>query len=82
MYKIEIAPRAKKELRNLTIQYRQNIAEVIEELKENPAIGKPLSRNLTGKFVYKLGIYRIIYKVSKENEKVSILTVGHRSTVY
>jgi len=82
MYKIEIAPRAKRELRNITIQYRQNIAEVIEELKENPSIGKSLNRNLTGRFVYKIGVYRVIYKVSKEDGKVYILTVGHRSTVY
>jgi mRNA-degrading endonuclease RelE of RelBE toxin-antitoxin system len=37
---------------------------------------------LTGKFSFRVGVYRIIYKVNKKDKVVDILTAGHRATVY
>jgi len=54
----------------------------LKEIKENPFIGKPLTRELTGRFSYKLGVFRVIYKVNKKDKLVEIIAVGHRATVY
>jgi len=54
----------------------------IEEIKEDPFTGKPLLRELFGKYSLKVGPYRIIYIVDKKDKIVKILTAGHRSIVY
>lgn len=82
MYHITISPRAKKELKNIAKLYRKAIRNAIDELKETPFIGKPLSRELTGKYSYRIGVYRIIYTVNKPDKKINILTAGHRGTIY
>ena len=82
MYRIIISPRARKELKNIDKLYRKAIARATEELKDDPFIGKPLTRKLILKFSYRIGAYRIIYKVNKQDKIVYILTAGHRSSIY
>ena len=82
MYKLHIASRAVKELRKISRIHQEAIISVFKELREDPFIGKPLTRELSGKFSYKVGVYRIIYKVNNQDKIVQILTAGHRSTVY
>lgn len=52
------------------------------ELKDDPLVGKPLTRELTGKFSLRVGTYRVIYKINRQDKIIYILTAGHRSTVY
>lgn len=82
MYHITISPRAKKELKSIVKLYRKAIQGAIDELKENPFMGKPLTRELTGKYSYRIGVYRIIYTINKPDRKIYILTAGHRGTIY
>ena len=83
MYKLEITSRAKKQLKHITKNYEQiAINNVFIEIKEDPFVGKPLSRELTGKFSYKVGAHRIIYKINKQDKIVQILSAGRRSTIY
>ncbi|MEK7517161.1 MAG: type II toxin-antitoxin system RelE/ParE family toxin, partial [Patescibacteria group bacterium] len=62
--------------------YQTAILSALEELREDPYVGKPLSKDLTGRFSYKISVYRIIYKVRERDKVVNILSAGHRSTVY
>jgi len=83
MYKLVIAPRAKKELKAIAkLQHRQAIITAIEELKDDPYAGKPLLRELTGKYTYRVGAFRIIYTINPQNKTVNLLTAGHRSHIY
>jgi len=82
MYKLKLTPKAKKELKIISKLHNQAISSVLEELKESPFSGKPLTRELTGRFSYRVGVYRIIYTVNKRDKAVTVLTVGHRATVY
>ncbi len=82
MYKIKITARAKRELKKISKQGKESLELVFEELKEYPNLGKPLSRNLSGKFSYRTGMFRIVYKINKKDEIVTIITAGHRSEVY
>src|SRR4030066_267620 len=50
-----------------------------KETNEEPFLGKPLTRELTGRFSFRVSVYRIIYKVSKKDRTIDILTIGHRS---
>lgn len=82
MYKLVIAPQAQKELKKIPKRYKYSIRLVLKELRQDPSIGKKLGRELTGKFSIKIGVYRIIYKVSEKDKIIYVPTAGHRSTVY
>lgn len=82
MFKIKLTSKAKKELKNLSKEDKLSIAEIIEDLKENQLLGKVLDRDLKNKFSYRVGVYRIIYKVDQKDKIVEVISAGHRSTFY
>ena len=82
MYRIFLTARAKKELKNLSKNHQVAIGRILEDLKDDPYLGKPLTRELTRRYSYRIGVYRIVYKISKKDNIVYILIVGHRATVY
>ena len=82
MYRIKFTEKAKKGLKKLKLNYRQAISEILEEIKENPYISKPLTKKLVGKYAYKLGPYRLIYVINNQDQIINIIIIGHRSTIY
>ncbi len=82
MYQLKLTGRAKKEFKNIKKIYEVAINSALQDIKEDPFIGKALTRELTGKFSLKIGVYRIIYKVNRKDKIVNILSAGHRATVY
>lgn len=82
MYKIKLTAQAKRELKNISKLHHEAISFVFEELKDDPLLGKPLTRELTERFSLKVGVYRIIYKINKKDKIITILSAGHRATIY
>lgn len=82
MYRIIISPEAKSQLKSIKLIHKDALESVIEDLKENPFLGKPLGRELTGKYSCRVGVFRIIYRINKKDKTVQIITAGHRSIVY
>jgi len=73
---------AKTRIRHLHPTIKQEIRVALEELKENPWIGKRLQRELTGLFSLRVRNYRILYWINVEKRQIEILTLGPRKTVY
>ncbi len=82
MFKIRLTQKARKELQQISRAHQLAIGRILEDLQDNPHEGKALTRELTGRFSYRVGIYRIIYKVQEKDKIIYILTAGHRSRVY
>ncbi len=82
MYKLKLTARAKKELKNLKKTHQEALATVIEEMKENPLIGKTLRRELTNQYSLRVGVYRLIYRINKKDKIITVLTAGHRAAIY
>ena len=82
MYRLVISPRALRQLKNIKQIHKRAVKLALEDIKEDPEIGKNLTGELTGRFSYRVGVYRIIYKVNARDKSVSILIADHRSTVY
>lgn len=82
MYRIIVAPIAKKGLKTIAKIYRKGITEAIDAMSDDPYTGKPLTRELTGRYTYKVGVYRIIYKINEKDKTVYIINAGHRATIY
>ena len=82
MFKIIISPKAIKQLKILKFVHKEAVDFAIDDLKSNPELGKKLRDKLSGKYAYRVGVYRIIYKIDESNRIVYIISAGHRSTVY
>lgn len=82
MYRLIISPKAQKELKRIKKIYQPAVKLAFEDIKEDPQIGSSLDRNLTGTFSYRVGVYRIIYKINQDDKVVNILSAGHRGRVY
>lgn len=83
MFKLRVTAKAKRQLKLISKAFHQQaIVIALQEIREDPSIGKILSRDFTGSLSYKVGVYRIIYKIDLKNNSVIILTAGHRSNVY
>lgn len=82
-YKILLTPRAKRQLRDITKKlHKEAVVLAIEEIKEDPYIGKKLQRELKNLYSYRVGVYRIVYRIFEKEKTIEIYTAGHRSVVY
>lgn len=82
MFKILVSSRASKKLKLLRRSHQEAIVSALEEIKEDPLIGKPLTKELAGRFSYRVGVYRIIYRVNQEDKTIQVLNAGHRTNIY
>lgn len=82
MYKLIITAKAKKQLKKFSKSHQTALALATQELQEDPFLGKPLKEKLTGKFTFRVGVYRIIYLVNAQEKKVTIFNIDHRAIVY
>ena len=82
MYKLVISPRAQNELKKLKKSDELPVKLALEEIKEDPLLGKQLDRDLNSRFSYRFAAYRIIYKVNQKDKIVEILWADHRGRVY
>ena len=81
-YAVYHSSRFDRELNKFDPVFQSHVDKIEEELKDNPYLGKPLTREHEGKFSYKVGTYRVVYKIYEKEKRVFVLTAGHRSTVY
>jgi len=80
-FKVFLHPKAKEFLEKLDKQTRERIKNKIRELEEFPGEkGKHLKHS--NFWTLRIGDYRAIYEVDKENQRAVILFVGHRKNVY
>jgi len=79
-YKLVFTNEFLKRLKELDRQARIRVLRRIKTLEESPFSGKRLRGHLSGLLSLRMGDYRIIYQVSKD--QVVIRTVGHRRSIY
>ena len=85
MYRIVLLPEAAKFYRRIFVYNRDvfdRIDSVLNTLKTNPFLGKPLKDRLKGKYSLRVGVYRIIYSIEKQELIIYILDIGHRREIY
>ncbi|WDE04197.1 type II toxin-antitoxin system RelE/ParE family toxin [Thalassomonas viridans] len=83
MYKVTIHREAKKDIKKLHPQDRKRVIQALEQISENPYLYG--SKRLVG-YVdilrYRVGTYRIIYRVNDYELEVLILDAKPRGEVY
>ena len=73
---------SKNLIRKLHPQLKTIIKAKIEQIKDNPFLGKNLQNELSGYLSFRAKRYRIIYKIDNVKKTIQIHYVGHRRDVY
>ena len=81
-YSLKIKQSAFKELQKLDKKERTRIISAIDQLTENPHIGKVLKGELTGLRRIRSGNYRVIYEIKEREVLILDLRIAHRKQVY
>ena len=82
VFRLVYTREAKKQIQKLNQPLKNQIQQAVELIAEDPKVGKPLVGVLKGRFSYRCGNYRIIYRIYHQEITVLILTVDHRRDVY
>ncbi len=82
LYSLKIKNSAFKELQRVDKRERIRIVTAIDQLKENPHIGKLLKGEHSGLRRIRSGNYRVIYEINEGEVLVLILRIAHRKQVY
>lgn len=82
MYSLQITKEAADNIANLPIKKKRQIKDALLRICTDPAVGKFLTKKLSGLRSYRSGDHRIIYQILQKRILIIILTVGHRKDVY
>ena len=85
-YQVEVTPRARKQLRNLTTRVQEQISPVIDALAENPRPDGVVKLKGRGKqepqWRIRVGDYRVVYEIHDKVLRVVVVEVDDRKNVY
>ena len=84
LYRIKITKRAKRDLKKLDPDARQQITQAIDELaaEPRPPSSKPMKGTYKGYWRKRTGNYRIIYELVDELLQITVIRAGHRKNIY
>ena len=60
----------------------EQIAQAIERIASHPDLGESLTGRWRGYRKYRMGDYRIVYRVEHGKLLIYVMTIGHRKDVY
>ena len=83
--KVILTETFKKQLKKLDAAISKRVLDYLEqvELLDNPrSRGKALTSNLAGLWRYRVSDYRILCRIRDDELIITVIEIGHRSTVY
>ena len=84
-YDIQLAASAARAVQD---KLPENVAAAVIEfitgsLRANPRrVGKPLTRELRGRYAARRGTFRIIYAIDDAENLITVLRIEHRADIY
>lgn len=85
MYEIVLSSGAEKDMAQLQKSDRKLFKALLaglEQLSSDPYLGKVLVGNLKGYYSYRVRDHRILYEITRDALRVSVLKIEHRKQVY
>ena len=85
MYRVELSRDSKRFFNRANASLQRRMDRCFDQLKIEPHEGgsiKPLTANLTGLYRYRVGDYRVIYRIDEQEKLVLVLKIAHRSEAY
>lgn len=81
-YQVTYSETSSEIIRRLHPSIKPLIRQKIETLREDPFLGKPLERELTGYYSLKSKKYRVIYRLDHPGKTIQIHYLGYRKDIY
>jgi mRNA interferase RelE/StbE len=81
-YRLVYSETVRDIIKNLHPDLKSIVRARLKKIADNPYIGKPLVKELSGYFSLKAKRYRIIYKIQEESHIIQIHYLGHRKDIY
>ena len=81
-YRVLYTEEAARRLAKLDKAVKGRVGRAIVRLSAHPELGKRLTGLLSDRWSYRVGDWRILYKVKKNELVILGLPVGHRRAVY
>ena len=85
MYKVDLSAKAQDFYRKADRPLARKLARCFDQLERDPRSHpncKPLTGNLAGLYRYRVGNYRVIYRIDEQKKLVFVLQIAHRSEAY
>ena len=85
MYQVLLTDAARKFYERSTAPLQRKLDRCFEALRTDPRRHpnvKPLKGRLSGSYRYRVGEYRVVYKIKDGDQLVIVLVISHRSEVY
>lgn len=85
MYEVLLSTDAQKTYQNANRVLAKKIARCLEQLEQNPRLHpniKALKGELSGYYRYRLGDYRLLYRINDAQVQVVVMAIAHRSKAY
>ena len=82
MYKIILSRTAEKDLDKISKKYKPHIFAALFDLRKDPYLGKKLKGKFQDCYSFRVGPYRIIYKIYKQELNILIIRIGQRQGMY
>lgn len=84
-YRVRLTRKPTRFLQSAEPALAKKLARCFEILEKTPRKHpniKPLAGKLAGRYRYRVGDYRVIYRIDDPAEEVIVLVIAHRSDVY
>ena len=83
-YTLQFSDRALARLKRLDKPIAQRILSKLEWLATNAAlvVHTPLTGDWSGFYRLRVGDYRVIYRLDRDNHLILVEVIGHRSEIY
>ena len=82
VYRVRYTPEATGRIRKLHPDIKKQIRAPAERSVQSPLEGHPVQAELSGLRSYRIGRYRVIYRISDAERAIEILLVGPRRDIY
>jgi len=63
-------------------EVQKSVSKAIDDLRENPLAGLPMSGEFRHLRRLRVGVYRVVYAFKAERLVVLVLRIGHRKNIY
>ena len=81
-YSLLYSETSKRQVRRLHTDIKSHIKTKLEQISENPYLGKHLERELSGYLSFKSKRHRIVYRIREDEKLIESHYVGHRKDIY
>lgn len=81
-YRVVLTEQAARDVRGLSRDAARRCRNALALLQKDPSRGQPLKGEWKGLYRYRVGDFRIIYRIRRQELVVVVIAIGHRREVY